>query len=125
MGAAKASNGRNSAPEYPVPRWRTLDSLVTPDELGNLNDLGMWLDVDGERMQSGNTATLIFKVPQLIAYCSRFMSLQPGDVISTGTPPGVGMGKKPPRDLKRGEVVTLGIAVLGQQTSTVLPARPA
>ncbi|SEO21126.1 2,4-diketo-3-deoxy-L-fuconate hydrolase [Pseudorhodobacter antarcticus] len=95
--------------------------LVTPDEVDDLNSLGMWLDVDGERMQSGNTATLIFKVPHLIAYCSRFMSLQPGDVISTGTPPGVGMGKKPPRYLKGGERVTLGIAGLGQQASKVVP----
>lgn len=84
----------------------------------------MWLDVDGPRMQTGNTATLIFKIPYLIAYCSRFMSLQPGDVISTGTPPGVGMGQKPPRYLKGGEVVTLGISGLGQQTSKVLPSRP-
>ncbi|MFN3722569.1 MAG: fumarylacetoacetate hydrolase family protein [Paracoccaceae bacterium] len=99
--------------------------LVTPDELEDMNNLGMWLDVDGERMQSGNTATLIFKIPQLIAYCSRFMSLQPGDVISTGTPPGVGMGQKPPRFLKGGEVVTLGITGLGQQSSKVLPALPA
>jgi 2,4-diketo-3-deoxy-L-fuconate hydrolase len=98
--------------------------LVTLDELDNLDDLGMWLDVDGSRMQTGNTATLIFKIPHLIAYCSRFMSLQPGDVISTGTPPGVGMGQKPPRYLKGGEVVTLGISGLGQQTSKVLPSRP-
>jgi 2,4-diketo-3-deoxy-L-fuconate hydrolase len=95
--------------------------LVTPDEIEDLNNLVMWLDVDGERMQSGNTATLIFKVPHLIAYCSRFMSLQPGDVISTGTPPGVGMGKKPPRYLKGGETVTLGIAGLGQQSSKIIP----
>lgn len=99
--------------------------LVTPDELDDLDDLGMWLDVDGHRMQSGTTATLIFKIPQLIAYCSRFMSLQPGDVISTGTPPGVGMGQKPPQYLKGGEVVTLGISGLGQQASKVLPSRPA
>lgn len=99
--------------------------LVTPDELDDLDNLGMWLDVDGSRMQTGNTATLIFKIPHLIAYCSRFMSLQPGDVISTGTPPGVGMGQKPPRYLKGAEVVTLGISGLGQQCSKVLPSRPA
>ena len=93
--------------------------LVTPDEVEDVNNLGMWLDVDGQRMQSGTTATLIFKVPHLIAYCSRFMSLQPGDVISTGTPPGVGMGQKPPRYLKGGERVTLGITGLGQQASMV------
>jgi 2,4-didehydro-3-deoxy-L-rhamnonate hydrolase len=95
--------------------------LVTPDELEDIDDLAMWLDVDGHRMQSGTTATLIFKIPQLIAYCSRFMSLQPGDVISTGTPPGVGMGQKPPQYLKGGEMVTLGITGLGQQASKVLP----
>ncbi len=95
--------------------------LVTPDEVDDIDDLAMWLDVDGHRMQSGTTATLIFKIPHLIAYCSRFMSLQPGDVISTGTPPGVGMGQKPPQYLKGGEVVTLGISGLGQQASKVLP----
>ncbi len=94
--------------------------LVTPDDVGDVNNLDMWLDVDGERMQSGTTATLIFKVPHLIAYCSRFMSLQPGDVISTGTPPGVGMGMTPPRYLQGGEVVTLGIEGLGEQRSAVI-----
>ena len=89
--------------------------LVTPDEIADLDNLDMWLDVDGTRMQTGNTATLIFNVPYLIAYCSRFMSLQPGDVISTGTPPGVGMGQTPPQYLKGGEVVRLGIAGLGSQ----------
>lgn len=96
--------------------------LVTMDEIADINDLAMWLDVDGARQQTGSTATLIFKVPQLIAYCSRFMSLQPGDIISTGTPPGVGMGQKPPRYLKGGEVVRLGIAGLGEQEAKVLPA---
>lgn len=96
--------------------------LVTRDEIADMDNLDMWLDVDGTRMQTGNTATLIFKVPHLVAYCSRFMSLQPGDVISTGTPPGVGMGQKPPHYLKGGEVVTLGIAGLGEQASKVLPA---
>ena len=96
--------------------------LVTPDEIADPDNLEMWLDVDGVRMQSGNTATLIFKVPHLIAYCSRFMSLQPGDIISTGTPPGVGMGQKPPRYLKGGEIVTLGITGLGEQAARVLPA---
>jgi 2,4-diketo-3-deoxy-L-fuconate hydrolase len=96
--------------------------LVTPDEVGDVDSLEMWLDVDGARMQSGSTATLIYKVPYLISYCSRFMSLQSGDVISTGTPPGVGMGQKPPRYLAGGEVVSLGIAGLGEQRSAVLPA---
>jgi 2,4-diketo-3-deoxy-L-fuconate hydrolase len=96
--------------------------LVTMDEVKDIDALDMWLDVDGERMQSGSTSTLIFKVPYLVSYCSQFMSLQPGDVISTGTPPGVGMGLTPPRYLKGGEVVSLGIEGLGQQSSKVLPA---
>ena len=96
--------------------------LVTPDEISDVNDLSMWLDVDGVRMQSGATSTLIFKIPHLISYCSQFMGLQSGDVISTGTPPGVGMGQKPPRFLHGGETVSLGIESLGQQTNVVLPA---
>ncbi|MCR8827811.1 fumarylacetoacetate hydrolase family protein [Pseudosulfitobacter koreensis] len=95
--------------------------LVTPDELADIDNLEMWLDVDGERQQSGSTATMIYKVPHLIAYCSRFMSLQSGDVISTGTPPGVGMGQSPQRYLKGGETVSLGIAGLGRQSASVLP----
>ena len=96
--------------------------LVTPDEIADMDDLNMWLDVDGERMQSGSTATLIFKIPHLISYCSQFMSLQPGDVISTGTPPGVGMGQKPPRYLQAGETVSLGIDGLGEQRNPVRKA---
>ncbi len=96
--------------------------LVTRDEIADIDALGMWLDVDGVRQQSGSTATMIYKVPHLVAYCSRFMSLQPGDIISTGTPPGVGMGQKPPRYLSGGEVVTLGIDGLGEQRSNVLAA---
>jgi 2,4-diketo-3-deoxy-L-fuconate hydrolase len=96
--------------------------LVTPDELADIDDLDMWLDVDGERQQSGSTATMIYKVPHLIAYCSRFMSLQSGDVISTGTPPGVGMGQSPQRYLKGGETVSLGISGLGEQSASVLPS---
>lgn len=96
--------------------------LVTPDEVGDFDALEMWLDVDGTRMQSGTTATMIFRVPHLISYCSRFMSLQAGDVISTGTPPGVGMGHKPPRYLKGGEVMSAGITGLGVQRATVLAA---
>jgi len=95
--------------------------LVTPDEIPDIDALDMWLDVDGARMQTGSTATLIFRIPRLVSYCSQFMSLQPGDVISTGTPPGVGMGKSPQCYLQGGEVVTLGITGLGEQKSTVLP----
>jgi 2,4-diketo-3-deoxy-L-fuconate hydrolase len=82
----------------------------------------MWLEVDGKRYQDGSTATMVYKVPHLIAYCSQFMSLQPGDIISTGTPPGVGMGMKPPTYLKGGEVMRLGIDGLGVQTQNVRSA---
>ena len=96
--------------------------LVTLDEIADMDNLDMWLDVDGKRMQTGSTATLIFKIPHLVSYCSQFMSLQAGDVISTGTPPGVGMGQSPQQYLHGGEAVTLGIAGLGEQKSKVLPA---
>lgn len=97
--------------------------LVTPDEVSDVDSLGMWLEVDGRRYQDGSTSTMIFRVPELIAYVSRFMSLQPGDVISTGTPPGVGMGQKPPVYLKGGEVMRLGIEGLGVQTQKVVSAK--
>lgn len=93
--------------------------LVTKDEVGDFNNLGMWCEIDGKRYQNGSTSTMVYKVPHLVAYCSRFMSLQPGDVISTGTPPGVGMGQKPPVYLKGGEVMRLGIDGLGTQTQKV------
>jgi ureidoglycolate lyase/2,4-diketo-3-deoxy-L-fuconate hydrolase len=93
--------------------------LVTLDEVGDLNNLGLWLDLNGKRMQKGSTASLIFDVPTLISYVSQFMSLQPGDVISTGTPPGVGLGMKPPLFLKEGDVMELGIDKLGSQKQTV------
>lgn len=89
--------------------------LVTSDEIPDPQKLGMWLDVDGVRHQSGNTSRMIFSVAQIVAYLSRFMSLHPGDVISTGTPPGVGMGQKPPVYLRAGQVMSLGIEGLGQQ----------
>lgn len=93
--------------------------LVTLDEAGDIADLDLWLDVNGERLQTGNTKSLIFDVPYLVHYVSQFMSLQPGDIISTGTPPGVGMGMKPPRYLKEGDVITLGIKGLGEQRQQV------
>ncbi len=96
--------------------------LVTPDEVGDYDNLSMWCEVDGHRYQDGSTKTMIYKVPHLISYCSRFMSLQPGDVISTGTPPGVGMGQNPQAYLKGGEVMRLGIENLGVQTQKVRPA---
>lgn len=94
--------------------------LVTPDEAGDVGNLAMWLDVDGKRYQDGSTATMIFGVAEIVSYLSRFMSLQPGDVISTGTPPGVGLGQKPPVYLKGGETIRLGIAGLGTQTQKVI-----
>ena len=95
----------------PVGPW-----LVTPDEVGDPQALSMWLDVNGKRVQDGSTKTMIFTVAQIIAYLSQFMVLEPGDIITTGTPPGVGLGQKPePWYLKAGDVVTLGIEKLGEQ----------
>lgn len=94
--------------------------LVTPDEVADPHDLAMWLEVDGQRYQDGNTRTMVYQVPFLIHYLSRFMSLQPGDVISTGTPPGVGMGQKPPTYLKPGQRMRLGIEGLGVQQQAVV-----
>jgi 2-keto-4-pentenoate hydratase/2-oxohepta-3-ene-1,7-dioic acid hydratase in catechol pathway len=93
--------------------------LVTLDEIADLADLDLWLDLNGQRMQTGNTATLIFDVPHLVHYVSQFVSLRPGDIISTGTPAGVGMGLKPPRYLREGDVMTLGISGLGEQRQVV------
>jgi len=89
--------------------------LVTKDEITDPQNLSMWLDVNGERMQNGSTRTMIFNVAQIVSYVSHFMILEPGDVITTGTPPGVGMGMKPQRFLKAGDVVSLGIEGLGEQ----------
>jgi len=89
--------------------------LVTADEVADPHALGLWLEVDGHRYQNGNTSTMVFQVPVLVSYLSRFMSLQPGDVISTGTPPGVGLGQKPPLYLRAGQVMRLGIDGLGEQ----------
>ncbi|QTN28606.1 fumarylacetoacetate hydrolase family protein [Rhodoferax sp. AJA081-3] len=96
--------------------------LVTADEVPNPQALGMWLEVDGKRYQNGSTATMVYQVPFLISYLSRFMSLQSGDVISTGTPPGVGMGQKPPVYLRAGQTMHLGIDGLGTQTQPVVQA---
>jgi 2,4-diketo-3-deoxy-L-fuconate hydrolase len=94
--------------------------LVTRDEIKDVQNLDMFLDVNGKRMQTGNTKTMVFGVAHLVSYLSRFMLLEPGDVITTGTPPGVGMGMKPQRFLKGGETVHLGIAGLGEQTQKVV-----
>jgi 2-keto-4-pentenoate hydratase/2-oxohepta-3-ene-1,7-dioic acid hydratase in catechol pathway len=96
--------------------------LVTKDEIADVDDLHMWLEVDGKMMQNGSTKTMIFNVPKLVSYTSHFMTLHPGDIISTGTPPGVGLGMKPPTFLKGGETMRLGIAGLGEQTQRVLAA---
>lgn len=93
--------------------------LVTKDEIADVQNLDMWLDVNGERMQAGSTKTMIFNCAKIVSYVSHFMILEPGDVITTGTPPGVGMGMKPQRYLKAGDTVTLGIQGLGEQRQTV------
>ncbi|WP_105386287.1 fumarylacetoacetate hydrolase family protein [Neorhizobium alkalisoli] len=97
----------------PVGPW-----LVTKDEIANPQNLGMWLKVNGETMQNGSSKTMVYGVGYLVSYLSQFMSLHPGDIISTGTPPGVGLGMKPPRFLKAGDVVELGIEGLGSQRQT-------
>jgi 2-keto-4-pentenoate hydratase/2-oxohepta-3-ene-1,7-dioic acid hydratase in catechol pathway len=95
--------------------------LVTRDEVPNPQKLGLWLDLNGQRMQTGNTKTMVFGVAKIISYLSQFMTLLPGDVITTGTPPGVGMGMKPPLFLKPGDVLTLGVDGLGEQRQSVVP----
>jgi 2-keto-4-pentenoate hydratase/2-oxohepta-3-ene-1,7-dioic acid hydratase in catechol pathway len=101
----------------PIGPW-----LVTRDEVPNPQKLAMWLDVNGKRVQNGSTKTMIFSVAKIVSYVSQFMTLMPGDVITTGTPPGVGMGMKPNAVyLKKGDVITLGIEGLGEQKQTVVP----
>jgi len=102
----------------PIGPW-----LVTTDEVSDPQDLDMWLEVNGRRVQTGNTRTMIFGVATLVSYCSRFMTLRPGDIITTGTPPGVGMGMKPPTFLKAGDTMRLSIAGLGAQNQKVVPFR--
>ncbi|MEL5389416.1 fumarylacetoacetate hydrolase family protein [Serratia ureilytica] len=102
----------------PIGPW-----LVTADEIADPHSLNLWLEVDGKRYQDGNTSTMIFRIPQIVSYLSRFMSLQPGDVISTGTPPGVGMGQKPqPIYLRAGQTMRLGIKGLGEQRQQTVQA---
>ena len=101
----------------PIGPW-----LVTADEIPDPQALGMWLAVDGKRFQNGSTATMVYGVAHLVSYLSRFMSLQSGDMISTGTPPGVGMGQKPPVYLRAGQTMRLGIEGLGVQTQTTIQA---
>jgi 2-keto-4-pentenoate hydratase/2-oxohepta-3-ene-1,7-dioic acid hydratase in catechol pathway len=102
--------GKSADTFGPIGPW-----LVTADAVPHWNQLGLWLEVDGKRYQNGSTSTMIFGVPYLVSYLSQFMSLQPGDIITTGTPPGVGMGQKPPVYLQPGSVVRLGVEGLGEQ----------
>ena len=100
----------------PVGPW-----IVTTDEVGDVQTLDMWLDLNGQRMQTGNTRTMIFGVAEIVSYVSQFMTLEPGDLITTGTPPGVGLGQKPePFYLKAGDVMELGIEKLGSQRQSVV-----
>ncbi|WP_417772599.1 fumarylacetoacetate hydrolase family protein [Stappia sp.] len=101
----------------PIGPW-----LVTRDEIADVQNLDLWLDVDGERRQTGNTRTMIFGVAHIVSYLSQFMTLLPGDVISSGTPPGVGLGMKPPTFLREGQKVSLGISGLGEQHQTMVQA---
>jgi 2,4-didehydro-3-deoxy-L-rhamnonate hydrolase len=96
--------------------------LVTKDEIADVQKLGMWLDVNGERRQTGSTSTMIFSMAKCISYVSQFMTLLPGDIVTTGTPPGVGLGMKPPKFLNVGDVVTLGIEGLGEQRQEIIAA---
>jgi 2,4-didehydro-3-deoxy-L-rhamnonate hydrolase len=101
----------------PIGPW-----LVTKDEIANVQNLSMWLDVNGKRRQTGNTSTMIFSMAKCVSYVSQFLTLLPGDIITTGTPPGVGTGMKPPQFLNVGDVVTLGIEALGEQRQEIVAA---
>lgn len=119
MQSAQWDKGKGCDTFGPIGPW-----LVTPDEVGDPQALSMWLDVNGRRMQSGTTKTMIFGVAEIISYLSRYMTLLPGDIIATGTPAGVGLGQKPePVWLQPGDVVELGIEGLGHQRQVVVPYR--
>jgi 2,4-didehydro-3-deoxy-L-rhamnonate hydrolase len=107
--------GKSADTFGPIGPW-----LVTSDEIPDPQDLRLWLEIDGHRYQDGSTSTMVFEVAHLISYLSRFMSLHPGDIISTGTPPGVGFGQKPPIYLRAGNVIRLGIDGLGRQKQRVI-----
>ncbi|RFB87297.1 2-hydroxyhepta-2,4-diene-1,7-dioate isomerase [Rhizobium leguminosarum bv. trifolii] len=113
--AGQWTKGKSCDTFGPIGPW-----LVTKDEIADPQNLGMWLKVNGQTMQNGSSKTMVYGVAHIVAYLSQFMSLHPGDVISTGTPPGVGMGMKPPHYLKAGDVVELGIEGLGMQKQTFL-----
>ena len=114
-GTGQWVKGKSSDTFGPVGPW-----LVTADEVGNPQRLDMFLNLNGERMQTGNTKTMIFDIKTIISYLSRFMTLEPGDIVTTGTPPGVGMGMKPAVYLKPGDHMRLGIAGLGEQRQNVV-----
>jgi 2-keto-4-pentenoate hydratase/2-oxohepta-3-ene-1,7-dioic acid hydratase in catechol pathway len=114
-GTGQWVKGKSADTFGPVGPW-----LVTADEVPDPQNLRLWLEVDGHRYQDGSTSTMVFGVAHLVSYLSRFMSLQPGDILSTGTPPGVGLGQKPPVYLRAGNVITLGIDGLGQQRQKVV-----
>ncbi len=114
-GTGQWVKGKSADTFGPIGPW-----LVTADEIPDPQNLHLWLEVDGHRYQDGSTATMVFGVAHLVSYLSTFMSLQPGDIISTGTPPGVGLGQKPPVYLRPGNVMQLGIGGLGQQRQRVI-----
>ncbi|AHG47485.1 2-hydroxyhepta-2,4-diene-1,7-dioate isomerase [Rhizobium leguminosarum bv. trifolii CB782] len=116
--AGQWTKGKSCDTFGPIGPW-----LVTKDEIADPQNLGMWLKVNGQTMQNGSSKTMVYGVAHIVAYLSQFMSLHPGDVISTGTPPGVGMGMKPPHYLKAGDVVELGIEGLGTQKQTFVADR--
>lgn len=118
-GTGQWVKGKSADTFGPIGPW-----LVTPDEITDPHDLHMWLEVDGKRHQDGNTRTMVFRVPFLISYLSGFMSLRPGDIISTGTPPGVGHGMRPPVYLREGNTVRLGVQGLGEQRQRVVSWKP-
>jgi 2-keto-4-pentenoate hydratase/2-oxohepta-3-ene-1,7-dioic acid hydratase in catechol pathway len=116
MQSSQWDKGKGCDTFGPIGPW-----LVTTDEIRDPQNLDMWLDVNGRRMQKGNTRTMIFGVAKLVSYCSQYMTLMPGDIITTGTPPGVGLGMKPePVFLKAGDVMNLGIQGLGEQRQEVV-----
>jgi len=117
-GTGQWVKGKSADTFGPIGPW-----LVTPDEVPDYHELDMWLEVDGKRYQNGTTKTMVFGVPYLVSYLSKFMSLRPGDIITTGTPPGVGHGMKPPVYLRAGNEVRLGVARLGEQKQRVVASK--
>ncbi|WP_320199695.1 fumarylacetoacetate hydrolase family protein [Agrobacterium sp. rho-13.3] len=113
------TKGKSGPTFGPLGPW-----LVTPDEIPDVQNLGMWLDVNGKRMQTGTTSKMIFGIAHLVSYITRFMKLMPGDVVTTGTPPGVGLGMNPPQFLVPGDIVELGVEGLGRQRQVVHAFQP-